>query len=1032
MAERSGGSVVIRLAVRDGEVVRRALQDIGTDGQRALKALDDASRAPTRGALALSEAVNEAKSSIEGLATSSGSLGPALTFLRNLGPAGLAAGVAVAAGAAAVVAGVGKAKQALDSFGATVDAANSIGLSTDIYQGIAASALLAGVNAEEATGAPEVLVASGQAAAGQGDLYDKLSQYNSEAAEAIRNATTQEERVRILAKALSEAANAEERNAIAVAAFGRSGVALGRAFAEAGGNVDRMVASARELGLIVPREVLARAEELGDRLDVASQIIDTQLKQAALDLAPLMADLAEKAADFARYLAQGYGFIRDGTPNVRAQADAMAKGVDDPVARAAEAVAATSARIREAEAAGNADVAATQRKVLADQQAELERLQEAQRERNRAMGMNRGGADPASAEAGSQVPFPRSAPTPTEAEEQRGAAARERRLKEAERLGREAAQARAELGDVSGLVEIKKRELDALVERGLLSSEAAAQALDKYRQAQEKAAAADGDREAALRKAEQIEREAAQVRADLGDVSGLVAIKQKELNELVEKGAISQATATAALVKYREQVERTNESRVAKSSAFSGLARLSAEGTDLRGIYDDGATDLIKGLTDDLMKLDEAGGSVGSTLKSMGATIEEMVKRMIMARFVAKPLADGLTQIGDRLFGPAPGSSPAPAGAVALRGPGGIVRAPLAPVAGGPAIGSGDYDGFASRFMADAQRDFPGLTRAGAAGFAGNFGTETGGLRYAQEISPRGGRGGLGWAQWTGDRRVAFEKWMAENGHKDASSYDANYGFWRHEMRNTGEGRVMGSLAGVEDPRAAADIVRREYERPGVINAGSRAGYADRAFQAPKLDVSQLEQSFNALTTTTKSAAAQIPAMTQGATAAGPALGGVAQQAGGLGGVFQSLLGGIGNVFTGGGNMLSGLLGFNPFGFESGGYTGSGSRKGIAGVVHGQEFVSHAAATRRWRPMLEAMNRGEEPRAAGGGEASVSVNVGAPPGTRVEERRDGRGGRSFDVILDERSADALSRPGSATSKALQSNYGARPMIKKLG
>src|SRR5690606_19090840 len=45
-------------------------------------------------------------------------------------------------------------------------------------------------------------------------------------------------------------------------------------------------------------------------------------------------------------------------------------------------------------------------------------------------------------------------------------------------------------------------------------------------------------------------------------------------------------------------------------------------------------------------------------------------------------------------------------------------------------------------------------------------------------------------------------------------------------------------------------------------------------------------------------------------------------------------------------------------GFRDGGFTGMGGLDQIMGVVHGQEFVAHAEATRRWRPQLEAMNAG--------------------------------------------------------------------------
>lgn len=48
-------------------------------------------------------------------------------------------------------------------------------------------------------------------------------------------------------------------------------------------------------------------------------------------------------------------------------------------------------------------------------------------------------------------------------------------------------------------------------------------------------------------------------------------------------------------------------------------------------------------------------------------------------------------------------------------------------------------------------------------------------------------------------------------------------------------------------------------------------------------------------------------------------------------------------------------------GYSRGGFTGMMPTNAVAGVVHGQEFVAHAEATRRWRPQLEAMNAGGNP-----------------------------------------------------------------------
>jgi hypothetical protein len=49
-------------------------------------------------------------------------------------------------------------------------------------------------------------------------------------------------------------------------------------------------------------------------------------------------------------------------------------------------------------------------------------------------------------------------------------------------------------------------------------------------------------------------------------------------------------------------------------------------------------------------------------------------------------------------------------------------------------------------------------------------------------------------------------------------------------------------------------------------------------------------------------------------------------------------------------------------GLERGGYTGDVGRKTIAGVVHGQEYVINAPATARNRPLLEAINAGNDLR----------------------------------------------------------------------
>lgn len=137
--------------------------------------------------------------------------------------------------------------------------------------------------------------------------------------------------------------------------------------------------------------------------------------------------------------------------------------------------------------------------------------------------------------------------------------------------------------------------------------------------------------------------------------------------------------------------------------------------------------------------------------------------------------------------------------------------------------------------MRQLMADF-GLTREQAAGILGNLGHESAGFRQMQEQRPMipGSRGGWGWAQWTGPRRRAFEKWVAERG-LDPKSDEANYGFLRHELQTS----QRGALAAVKRQSSAMGAMQAfelEFERSGVKAWGSRQKWTQRALDAYKAD----------------------------------------------------------------------------------------------------------------------------------------------------------------------------------------------------
>lgn len=141
----------------------------------------------------------------------------------------------------------------------------------------------------------------------------------------------------------------------------------------------------------------------------------------------------------------------------------------------------------------------------------------------------------------------------------------------------------------------------------------------------------------------------------------------------------------------------------------------------------------------------------------------------------------------------------------------------------------GDFSSVAPRLIGDLSKDF-GLSPEQAAGVVGQLGHESAGFGTMQEVKPMipGSRGGYGYAQWTGPRRKAFEAWSAEN-NLDPSSYEANYGFLSHELKNTPEGKVLESVRQAPDARSAGRAFTDEFLRPGIPGYGSRDKWTQRA-----------------------------------------------------------------------------------------------------------------------------------------------------------------------------------------------------------
>lgn len=184
--------------------------------------------------------------------------------------------------------------QAISRFDEIATNARTTGLTTETYQALGFAAKQANIEQEQLNSALLIFTKNaGLAQQGTGALFNGLAKLNPELLRNIINARDQEERLKAVADALANARDETERAAISNAVFGRSGVEISRLFENGAASIDKFKATARELGIIVPDDLLQRAGELDDKLDVLATVINTKLDSALVKLAPAIVEVVD-------------------------------------------------------------------------------------------------------------------------------------------------------------------------------------------------------------------------------------------------------------------------------------------------------------------------------------------------------------------------------------------------------------------------------------------------------------------------------------------------------------------------------------------------------------------------------------------------------------------------------------------------------------------------------------------------------------------------------------------------------------------
>lgn len=114
-----------------------------------------------------------------------------------------------------------------------------------------------------------------------------------------------------------------------------------------------------------------------------------------------------------------------------------------------------------------------------------------------------------------------------------------------------------------------------------------------------------------------------------------------------------------------------------------------------------------------------------------------------------------------------------------------------------------------------------------ALGPVGNIAHECNGFQNLREIGQPEGKGGYGWAQWTGPRAKTFLRFCHAHG-LSWSSPQANLDFLVAELRST-QSDAVASVLKCKTVNAAVIAFERTFERAGVPRMESRQAWAHKA-----------------------------------------------------------------------------------------------------------------------------------------------------------------------------------------------------------
>jgi lambda family phage tail tape measure protein len=274
MARRTQ-TYAIRLAVEGGGQVKAELVSVGQSGEQSLKRIETAGGKASGG---LRDLGRQAELLRVGIRTLGGAL----------------AGVTTVGGLAALV---NRSISAADAIGKTAD---KIGVGVEALQELRFAAKASGVEQETLDMALQRFVRrTAEAAQGTGEAKDALASLGITLRDQDGHLRRSEDLLTDVADAFARIEGPAERVRLAFKLFDSEGVALVNLLSDGSGALDQMRERARDLGIVLDEHLVRDAERARTELDTLAKVVSANLTRAALEAAPVIADLSSWLADVA-------------------------------------------------------------------------------------------------------------------------------------------------------------------------------------------------------------------------------------------------------------------------------------------------------------------------------------------------------------------------------------------------------------------------------------------------------------------------------------------------------------------------------------------------------------------------------------------------------------------------------------------------------------------------------------------------------------------------------------------------------------